>query len=79
MKSITVHNLDSELALSIEEMAKATGLSKEEIIKKLLRKALGMGNEPLPKRDLSKFRGAWTKAEAEEFDEAIRVFDEIDE
>ncbi len=79
MKSITIHNLDSELAVTIEEMARTTGLSKNKLIKKLLRKALGIGEEQLPKRDLSKFFGVWTKEEGEEFDKAIQVFGEIDE
>lgn len=77
MKSITIHNLDTELAITIEEMAKKTGLSQNKLIKKLLRKALGIDEEQPPKRDLSDFFGAWSKAEGEQFDKDIQVFNEI--
>jgi hypothetical protein len=79
MKSITMHNLDPDLAKAIEEMAAATGLSQNKTVKKLLRQALGMETRPEPKPDFSKFCGLWSDQETEEFNEAISDFDQIDE
>lgn len=79
MKSLTIHNMDTELANAIEELAKSTGLSQNKVVKKLLRRALHLSEQEVPKRDVSAFFGVWTKEEADEFNQAVKVFDDIDE
>lgn len=79
MKSLTIHNIDADLAKAIENLAKSTGLSQNKVIKSLLRRALNISEEDKPKRDLSAFFGVWTQEEANDFDEAIKFFDRIDE
>lgn len=79
MKSLTIHNIDADLANAIERMAKSTGLSQNKVIKVLLRKALSISEGEKPKRDVSAFFGIWTQKEANDFDEAIKFFDQIDE
>jgi len=79
MKSITIHNLDTEMSIAIEKLAKSTGLSQNKMIKKLLRKSLGIGESPKPEADFSKFCGLWSEKESLEFNKAIKIFDQIDE
>ncbi|MCO6491940.1 MAG: hypothetical protein J5I98_26220 [Phaeodactylibacter sp.] len=78
MKSLTIHNMDAELAQAIEELAESTGLSQNKVVKKLLRQALNLLDEEKPKRDVSAFFGVWTKEETEEFNEAVKFFGQID-
>lgn len=79
MKSFTIHNMDADLAKAIEELANSTGLSQNKVVKKLLRKALSLSEQEAPKRDLSAFFGIWTQEEANEFNEAVKIFGHIDE
>ncbi|MCB0579245.1 MAG: hypothetical protein KDD10_08045 [Phaeodactylibacter sp.] len=79
MKSLTIHNMDADLAKAIEDLAESTGLSQNKVVKKLLRRALNLSEQEVPKRDVSAFFGIWTQEEAEEFEEAVKAFGEIDE
>jgi DNA relaxase NicK len=78
MKSLTVHNIDSDVARAIEAIAQSTGLSQNKVVKKLLRKALGLEKANTPRPDFSSFCGLWSKEEADAFDEAVKSFDQID-
>ena len=40
MKSITIHNLETDLANKIEELSSTEGISQNKLVKALLRKAL---------------------------------------
>jgi negative regulator of replication initiation len=80
MKSITIHDLDSDLYKSIQSQATSQGLSLNKAIKQLLRKSLGLPHKYAEKRDFSKFVGVWSKKEADEFDKIINEeFENIDE
>ncbi|MDZ4682913.1 MAG: ribbon-helix-helix protein, CopG family [Saprospiraceae bacterium] len=79
MKSLTIHNIENEIAEAIEKMADATGLSQNKVVKKLLRKALELEAPEKPKRDLSRFAGAWTEEEAAAFEKSLKVFEKTDE
>lgn len=79
MKSFTIHNMDAELAQAIEELARSSGLSQNKVVKKLLRQALNLSDKEKPRRDVSAFFGAWTKEESEEFNQATKIFGQIDE
>ena len=79
MKSLTVHNMEPELARAIEALAARTGLSQNKVVKKLLRKALGLGSPQQPKTDFSAFCGLWSEEEGIAFDQAVKDFEEIDE
>ncbi|MBK7408518.1 MAG: hypothetical protein IPL49_02565 [Saprospirales bacterium] len=78
MKSITIHNIDADLARSIEALAASTGLSQNKVVKKLLRKALGLETPQKPRADFSAFCGVWSKEETDEFEEAMKDFEQID-
>ena len=81
MKSFTIHKLDSEAATRLEQRARLERMSINKTAKKLLREALGVGDPALRdhRDDFVEFLGTWSDEEAAEFDEAVRVFDEIDE
>ena len=65
MKSLTIHNLDTEVSNAIEDIARRTGLSQNKVIKKLLRAALNLEDTKEPRQD--------------SFSKAVGTFDQIDE
>ena len=79
MKSLTIHNMDDEMANAIKELAEKSGLSQNKVIKNLLRKSLNLSEKREPKQDFSEFCGLWTPAEEKAFEEAISDFEQIDE
>jgi hypothetical protein len=68
MRSITIHNLDPEISALIERQASEEGLSLNQLVKRLLRKALGL-SVPVqpPASNFDVFAGMWTKEEADKF------------
>ncbi len=81
MKSFTIHKLEDEVYEKLEELARREQTSINKTAKKLLRGALGVEDTSVAERRkrFEKFLGTWTEEEAAEFEEAVRVFDEIDE
>jgi len=80
MKSLTIHNIENEIAAAIEKMAHTIGLNQNKVVKKLLRKALEL-EEPTPekpKRDVSAFSGVWTPEEAAAFEQSQAVFEKVE-
>lgn len=70
MNSITLHNLEPELARQIQKKAAASGASLNKTIKGLLRDSLGM-SKTKKKHNFDKFFGVWSKKEAQEFERII--------
>ena len=79
MESLIIHNLDRELAIAIEGIAESTGLSPRKVVESILRKALKLERKDEPARDLSPFFGVWNQEEEKEFNEANKIFEQIDE
>jgi len=72
MKSISVHGIDTEIERKIGERAKSEGKSVNRIVKELMAKALGMGDQPPDNRALFEdLSGVWSEEEASEFAAAI--------
>lgn len=78
MKSLTIHNIETDLVSAIENLSKASGLSQNKVVKKLLRRALGMEGPKAPPQDFSAFCGLWSNEEAEAFHEAVKSLEGID-
>lgn len=80
-RRITIY-CDEELARQIEDRARLEGISRNQVILRLIRR--GMKLAELPKRtgvvgqSLDWFIGSWTEEEAREFDEAVSGFGRID-
>lgn len=78
LKSITIHNIDADLAKAIEAMANSKGLSQNEVVKNLLRKVLGLETPQKPRADFSAFCGVWSEGETAKFEEAMKDFKEVE-
>ncbi len=69
MKSITIHNLESDLAELIEELAARKGYSQNKLIKSILRQALSLDDLATVKRKkyFEKIFGTMSEKAAEQF------------
>lgn len=89
MKQLTLRGFDDELEREILRVADTYGISLNQAVLRLLRRAAGLeapqspeGGVPGPPRvgsALDRHFGTWTQEEAEELAEANRVFEQIDE
>ncbi len=74
---------EDDLAREIEELAQREGISRNQAVLRLLKKAVGV-DRPAASQDvigssLDWFVGSWTEEEAREFDEALADFERVDE
>ena len=81
MKSITIHNLDDILDLSIRKQAQEKGLSLNRTIKYLLQKALGIKKEKKSSNidDYKDLFGTWDEMDYQSFEKNIADFEKIDQ
>lgn len=74
---------DEALAREIEDLARREGVSLNQAVLRLLRKAVGLEQRAEEKEvigsSLDWFIGSWTEEQAREFDEAVADFERIDE
>lgn len=79
MKSITIHNLDGELYAKLKDQADSLGLSLNKLVKRLLRSQMGLDpTHNKKKRDLSFMVNPMSDKEFAQFQESLKVFDQID-
>lgn len=78
MKSITIHDLDDDLARKLEVYAKERSQSLNKSIKSILRASLGLPQETRY-ADYSDVCGVWTVAEADAFDAAVEDLEQIED
>ena len=80
MKSITIYNLNDELASKIEEMARNEGISLNKTVQKLLRQSLGLSNDlkQTNKEAFMDLFGVWSEEEDEEFHGNISDLEQVD-
>jgi hypothetical protein len=76
MKSITIHQLDPQLDLALQQFATDKQLSLNKSIKTLLHQALGLVASR-PKADFSKFSGVWNQKELAHFEKATKSLSAI--
>ena len=83
MKQLTVRGFDDELSSAIQGLARREGISLNKAALRLLRKGAGLadGSEGGGKigSSLDHFFGSWTQEQADELNEALKDFEEIDE
>lgn len=83
MKQLTIRVTEPEVRRRIEELAEREHLSLNQAVLKLLRRAVGLGADALEEveigDDILRFSGRWSQQEANEFDDAVRIFDTIDD
>ena len=81
MNQITVRGIAPELEKQIRREAKATGKSLNKVILERIGGSAGpkkRGKRPAG-ASLAELAGGWSENEAREFEESVRVFEEIDE
>ncbi len=81
MNQITVRGIAPELEKQIRRKAKATGKSLNKVMLELIGGSTGpekRGKKPAG-ASLAELAGGWSENEAREFEESVRVFEEIDE
>ena len=81
MKTITIRRIDSGLDRVIKSRAKQDNMSINHWVLETLKKATGMGKEPVFKKhsDLDALAGGWSKEEAKAFQKNTQIFERIDE
>ena len=79
MKQITLRGLPPELEQAIRKRAAEEHKSINRTIRDLLQQALGVESSDDKRRDLSDLAGSWSDEDAQAFERATGIFDEIDE
>ena len=77
-KTLTIRNVPPELAMALEREKRRRGTSVNRVVLELLSEELGVAGRSRS-NGLAQLAGRWSKEELEEFEEAIAVFEQIDE
>ena len=77
MSQITLRGLDPQIEREIRRIAKKTGKSINHVVLEMLGKSAGSRKRP-PADSLRKLAGGWTENEASEFNDAIKICDQVD-
>ncbi|MCY3839895.1 MAG: hypothetical protein OXH09_14780 [Gammaproteobacteria bacterium] len=79
MKAITIRNVPTELAESLEREKQRRRASLNRTVLALLSEALGVSTPGLRSNGLRRMAGTWTEAEYREFEQAVAPFEQIDD
>lgn len=79
MKALTIRNVDGSLACALEQEKQRSGASLNNTVLALLRRALGLDTTEEPSNGLRELAGTWSRAEFEEFENAVAGFEQIDD
>ena len=83
MNQLTVRGFDDELNLIMRRLAKQEGISLNQAALRLLRKGAGLSdNKDNPNvigSSLDDLFGVWSQDEADSFNDALEVFETVDE
>ncbi len=81
MKSLSIHNLDDQLADLIAARAKEEGISMNRVVKRLLAEAVGVRppDESVHREEFEQFCGAWNDEDLASFRRHTEAFDRVDE
>ena len=79
MNQLTLRQIPDAVERRLRELARREGKSLNKTVVSLLAAGLGLEKPSRRRRDLSGIAGAWSEAEAAEFDRNTAVFDRIDE
>lgn len=79
MNQMTLRQIPDQVGERIRKLSAENGESINKTTLKLLMKATGCEVAGRKKRDLSSLAGTWSKKEAEDFEEAVKIFEQVDE
>jgi hypothetical protein len=76
--SVTLRDLPPQVERALAERAAREGLSLNRTVIRMLEESLGLTAKPLQNRDFDAFPGAWSAAQADEFDQNLAEQSQID-
>ncbi|HKJ84639.1 MAG TPA: hypothetical protein VKA06_01115 [Spirochaetia bacterium] len=76
--SFTVHDIDPELDQKLTDRARRENLSKNQLVKRILGRAMGVSTGG-PEDDYREFLGAWSAQEKAAFDRQQKDNERIDD
>jgi hypothetical protein len=79
VQHLTIRNVAPHLARALEEEKRRRGTSMNQTVLSLLEQALGLHTDAEYDNGLAKLAGTWPDAELREFEEAVALFEIVDE
>lgn len=81
MKTLTIRGVDPELTKAIKSEAQKNRESINQTALKILRRAMGLKNNPIfpTYNDLDALAGTWSEEDVKEFQKSTSDFNQIDE
>jgi len=79
MTHLTVRNVPKDLAQALQEEKRARGSSLNQTVLDLLGQSLGVGAGGRRTNGLGRLAGTWTAAEHQDFEQAVAMFEQIDQ
>ncbi len=79
MSSFTIHTLPNDLDFHLTTEAKRLGTSKNQLVKTLLARALGLPSEGSSNTDYQEFIGVWSEADYLQFQSSQDQNSTVDE
>jgi plasmid stability protein len=73
MESLTIHNVPSELAQSLQRESMRLHASLDDMVIEILCRALKIGSSEEKRNGLARLAGTWSAEEHEQFEAAIAV------
>ena len=77
--AFTVHGMDPELEVKLTQRAKREGISRNQLVKQLLARAMGYSDMNPEDDDYREFLGCWTQEEKDAFDKVQLENQRIDD
>jgi len=78
LSQITLRDIPVEIEQLIRDLARRRGQSINKTVLEFLQKGLGLSGGGKKRRDLSSLAGTWDEREFAEFEENIKIFEQID-
>lgn len=79
MSQLTIRQLPPEVEAAIKKGSHERGISLNKAVILLLERSIGLHRSRSSKNfDLDRFCGLWTSEQADEFDQAVAEFEELD-
>lgn len=76
--SFTIHGIDEDLDNRLSERARRERISKNQLVKRLLARAMGLRTSDRENDEYREFLGRWTPEELDSFDRAQADNEAID-
>ena len=77
-KTLTIRNVSPELATALDREKRRRGKSVNRVVLELLSEDLGVGDSGRS-NGLAQLAGRWSQEELDEFEDAVAIFEQVDE